>query len=101
MNKILFYQIIKPFKNKYLITIVVFLLWMIFFDSHNMVERYNYYKDIMKLKQQKTYYQQKITQDKQKLNELKTNSSNLEKFAREQYFMKKDDEDIFIVDEND
>lgn len=54
---------------------------------------------IHNLENEKEYYQNKIEQDNKKLNELKTNDENLEKFAREQYLMKKSDEDIFIIDE--
>ena len=49
------------------------------------------------LNREKVYYRERIITDSLKLNELKTNNENLEKFAREQYLMKKDNEDIFIV----
>ncbi len=54
---------------------------------------------INSLEGEKEYYQNKIETDNKKLKELKTNDENLEKFAREQYLMKKSDEDIFIIDE--
>jgi cell division protein FtsB len=46
---------------------------------------------------EKEYYQQKIEEDRRRIDELKTNTENLEKFAREQYLMKKDNEDIFVI----
>jgi cell division protein FtsB len=53
--------------------------------------------DLRKLKQDREYYIKKIEEDKRKLNELKTDNNNLEKFAREQYRMKRKDEDLYIV----
>jgi cell division protein DivIC len=93
-------KVIKPFRNKYLLTIIVFLVWMLFFDNHNLLDRGSYYHDIFILKQQKEYYLKKIQLDKTRLNELRTDASNLEKFAREQYLMKKDNEDIYLIDED-
>jgi len=54
-------------------------------------------KELSKLKLDREYYIKKIEEDKRKLNELKTDNDNLEKFAREQYRMKRKDEDLFIV----
>lgn len=54
-------------------------------------------KELRKLKQDREYYLKKIEEDRRKLNELKTDNDNLEKFAREQYRMKRKDEDLFIV----
>jgi len=93
-------KIVKPFRNKYLLTFIVFLAWMLFFDNHNLLDRGSYYREIIILKQQKEYYQKKIQADKARLNELRTNAANLEKFAREQYLMKKDNEDIYLIDED-
>ena len=59
-------------------------------------------KNLRQLERDKEYYQERIEEDSRKLNELRTSDENLEKFAREQYFMKKDNEDIYIiVDEDD
>jgi len=70
---------------------------MLLFDSSNWVDVYREYKRIKKLEQDKDYYTNKIENDRNRLNELQTNNENLEKFAREQYLMKKPDEEIFIV----
>jgi cell division protein DivIC len=66
-------------------------------DANNLVERYGQLTELNKLKKDKEYYTKKIEDDRRKLNELKTDNHNLEKFAREQYRMKKKDEDLFIV----
>lgn len=90
-----FYQ--KYLSNKYFLSAVVFAIWITFIDSNNLVDRYKSMKHIDKLEKQKEYYKKRITQDQEKLDELRSNKSKLEKFAREQYLMKKENEDIFIV----
>ncbi len=86
-------------KNKFILTTFVFLLWLIIFDRSNWFDMIGELRSIHSLENEKGYYQNKIQTDTQKLKELKTNDENLEKFAREQYLMKKTDEDIFIVEE--
>ena len=89
---------IPPFlRNKYFLTLAIFFIWILLLDSNNLIQRYSQLSDLNKLKKDKEYYTQKIEEDKRKLNELKTDNHNLEKFAREQYRMKRKDEDLFIV----
>jgi cell division protein DivIC len=85
------------FRNKYVITIFIFILWVALLDSNNLIERYRDMRELHKLKNDKEYYTNRVQEDKQKLHELKTDNHNLEKFAREQYHMKKADEDLYIV----
>jgi cell division protein DivIC len=84
-------------KNKYILTIAIFLMWMFLFDSSNWIDVYREYRKINKFEKEKEYYLQKIENDRNRLKELRTNNENLEKFAREQYLMKKPDEDIFVI----
>lgn len=88
-------------RNKFFLTALVFVLWMIIFDSSNWIFMVNTSRRIKTLKHEIQYYNQKIEEDKRKILELRTNNENLEKFAREQYLMKKPNEDIFIVNEDD
>jgi cell division protein FtsB len=85
------------FRNKYFLTISIFILWLFLLDSNNLIDRYKQMSELRKLKQEREYYIKKIEEDKRKLNELKTDNHNLEKFAREQYRMKRKDEDLYIV----
>jgi cell division protein DivIC len=85
------------FRNKYLLTILIFIAWVILFDSNNLIARYREMRELRKLRAEKEYYMQRIEADRKKLNELKTDNNNLEKFAREQYRMKKADEDLYII----
>ena len=84
-------------RNKYLLTAIIFLLWILLIDSNNLMARYREMRELHKLRTDKEYYTRRIESDRQKLHELKTDNRNLEKFAREQYHMKKPDEDLFIV----
>ena len=96
---------IKPIwpwmRNKYAITILLFLVWIIFFSQNNLVDRFRMISDINQLEADKEYYKEQINRDSTRLHELTTNNENLEKFAREQYYMKKDDEDIFVIIEEE
>jgi cell division protein DivIC len=85
------------FRNKYLLTLIIFLVWLLLLDSNNLIARYNDMKELHKLKTDREYYIKRIEFDRQKLHELKTDNHNLEKFAREQYHMKKYDEDLYII----
>ena len=87
----------KVFRNKYILTIIIFIIWILLFDSNNLVSRYRDLRELRKLRIEKEYYTKKIEEDRKKLNELKTDNNNLEKFAREQYHMKNPDEDLYII----
>jgi len=87
--------------NKYFIATVLFLAWFLFFDENSFVANLENKQRLNELIQQKEYYNEKIADDKQKLEELNAGQKELEKFAREQYFMSKPDEDVFIVIEED
>jgi cell division protein DivIC len=85
------------FRNKYVLTILVFFLWLLLFDANSLLDKFRAMRDLRQLERDKEYYINRIEDDKRKLNELKTSNENLEKFAREQYHMKKPDEDLYII----
>jgi len=85
------------FRNKYFLTIIIFFIWILLLDSNNLIARYKDMKELHKLKIDREYYIKRVEVDRQKLHELKTDNHNLEKFAREQYHMKKADEDLYII----
>jgi cell division protein FtsB len=89
---------VPPFlRNKYLLTIIIFVVWVTLLDSNNLIARYKEMRELHKLKIDREYYLKRVEEDKRKLHELKTDNKNLEKFAREQYRMKKPDEDLYII----
>ena len=85
------------FRNKYILTILIFLVWLLLLDSNNLIARFKEIRELNKLRNEREYYLRKIEVDRKKLQELKTDNENLEKFAREQYRMKKPDEDLYII----
>lgn len=85
------------FRNKYILTIIIFLIWLLLLDSNSLISRYREIRNLHQLRKDRVYYINKIEADKSKLKELKTDNHNLEKFAREQFRMKKADEDLYIV----
>ena len=96
------WNIIFPvLKNKYVLTLIIFFLWILLFDRNNLIERHRNLKKLHQLEKEKKDYIERIRKDKKQFDELRSSNENLEKFAREQYFMKKEDEDIFIVKEVD
>ena len=84
-------------RNKFIVTLLVFFVWLLFFDEYNLVSRAKNNKRIAELENLKEEYISEIERNKRLLQELQGDDDNLEKFAREQYQMKKDNEDIYIV----
>jgi cell division protein FtsB len=76
-----------------------FAVWIAFFDSYNVISRVETSIKINQLEREKLYFQKEIKENKQKITDLQSSDENLEKFAREQYLMKKENEDIFIIEE--
>ncbi|MDP2188001.1 MAG: septum formation initiator family protein [Sphingobacteriaceae bacterium] len=84
-------------KNRFVLVGLVFLVWMVFFDSNDLISQYKYKRKLRQLEENKNFYLEQIELVKKDKEELFTNLEKLEKFAREKYKMKKDDEDLFIV----
>jgi len=84
-------------QNRYFIASVSLLVWIMFFDRNSLLRQYGDREDLYQLKKEKLYYQDEIQQTKKDLNELLTDKASLEKFAREKYLMKKDNEEIWLV----
>ncbi len=87
----------RSFRNKYLIAVLAFLVWLLIFDRHSLIDRMKYIRMRQDMEDEKQYYIERIDEDSRRLKELKTDRDNLEKFAREQYFMKKENEDVFVI----
>jgi len=96
MNPVL-KKILKILFNKYLVTILVFAAWMIFFDSNNILTRQRMQQKLNELNQEKNFFLEEIRKDSTLLKQLKNDCTQLERFAREKYLMKKDNEDLFLV----
>jgi len=89
------------FRNFYIVTGLCFLVWMLFLDSNDLISRFKLGAKLRNLDREKAYYQEKIADVEKDRHELMTDRELLEKFAREKYLMKKETEDIFIIQEVD
>ncbi len=88
------------FKNPFLIAAVSFSVWMIFFDEDNVVNQYRLHTQLKDLREKKSFYLQQIASTDIAYLELTSNPQSQEKFAREHYWMKKDNEDVFVIVDN-
>ena len=91
------FKIPSLFKNIYFIIIMLFIIWMLFFDSNSWLVHRELNKKVYKLENQKDFYIDGIKKDEEELSKMKTDSG-LEEYAREKLFMKKEDEEIFIIE---
>lgn len=91
------HPLLKFLSNKYVIVLVFFIVWMFFLDTYSYLEHRFLDKEIDELQTNKEYYQNEINKDKKSIKTLK-NQHQIEKYAREKYYMKKDNEDIYIIE---
>jgi cell division protein FtsB len=94
------FRFLKPVvRNYYLMTALAFIVWIIFFDSNNVISEYRNHNELKGLVQQKQYLESEIAKNKAMVHNL-TNPKDLravEKFAREKYLMKRENEEIFLI----
>jgi cell division protein DivIC len=86
--------------NKYVWVLLFFIIWMFFLDNYSYFDHRFLNKQIDELETNKEYYQEEIKKDEQNIKLLK-NPNQIEKYAREKYYMKKDSEDIYIIEFED
>jgi len=85
-------------KNKYILSILVFAVWMVFFDDRDIITtHFRYKKELSNLENSKEYYEGRIAETRIELDKLQSDPVLLEKYAREKYRMKRDNEDLYIV----
>ena len=85
--------------NKYLLATCFFIVWMLFFDQRDFFNVREQKQKLKELETKKHYYQLEIEKARKDLADLQNNPAALEKFAREHYMMKKDGEDIFVIEQ--
>jgi cell division protein FtsB len=88
----------KIFSNKFLLAILVFSIWVGFFDPKDIGVIYSKEEKLKDLQQSESILIKNIKDTKDELVQLKSNAGTIEKYAREKYYMKKDNEEVFIVD---
>lgn len=86
-------------KNKYVLTLIGFAVWMLFFDDRDVYNTYfKQRSELNTLQENKVYFEKQITATRKELDQLKINAATIEKYAREKYLMKRDNEDLFVIE---
>lgn len=88
---------VRVVSNKYLLVLVAFIFWMLFLDSNSYLIHNELNQEINALEKNKEFYLNEISKDKTIIEKL-NDSLELEKFARSEYFMKRENEEIFIIE---
>lgn len=96
--KSVFNYLISRYTKVQLLIILVIIMFGFFISESSIFARFSYDAKIMELNSQIEHYRNKTIEDKQKLQELQSDKDRIEKFARENYLMKKPDEDVFLVE---
>ncbi|WP_207491917.1 FtsB family cell division protein [Aridibaculum aurantiacum] len=95
MQKLSF--VFSMIKNKYLLSVLVFVVWISFFDRNDLFTQWERKNELEKLETSKAYYEAEIISTEKELAELQNNPAALEKFARENFYLKRPEEQVFIV----
>jgi cell division protein DivIC len=90
-------SVYKILTNTFVMILIPFLIWMLFFDENSYLTHKKFDKEIEDLEGTISFYEHKISKDKETIKKLQ-NSLELERFAREQYLMKKENEEIYIIE---
>ena len=91
---------IRFISNKYVLILILFIVWMIFFDANSYLIHHELDNDINALEENAEFYQKEIDHDKDFIKKME-DSNEMEKFAREKYYLKKENEDIYIIENED
>jgi cell division protein FtsB len=95
----LFDRIPAWLRNKYVLTLIGFGIWMLFIDDRDFyVTYFKQRNELNALQTSKQYFEQQISTTRAELDQLKVNAATVEKYAREKYLMKRDNEDLFVVE---
>ncbi|MRT17394.1 septum formation initiator family protein [Vitellibacter sp. q18] len=91
---------VRFISNKYVLILILFVVWMIFFDANSYLIHHELDKDINALEENAEFYKGEIENDKTFIQKME-DSNEMEKFAREKYYLKKENEDIYIIEHED
>jgi cell division protein FtsB len=91
----------KMLRNKYILTAGAFAVWMLFFDNRDVITtHFRHRGELKRLEESRAYYQGEIEKTRKELDQLRSDPRVLEKYAREKYRMKRDNEDLFVISDN-
>ena len=93
-----FLQFIPSFlRNKYLLTLTVFAVWMLFFDKNDVFTQLQRSSELSEIEDSKAYFSKKIEESKKFSQDIQSDAAAIEKFAREKYNMKRENEDLYLI----
>ncbi len=93
-----FKEVLRKLNNRYVYATLVFLVVILFIDQFNLFEQIRLHKALKDQKQQIEYYENEISESKEYLNALQNDTATMEKVAREQYMMKRDNEVVYLIE---
>lgn len=99
-NLIAKYPFLKMIANRYIVVLLFFVIWMLFLDNYSYLEHRVLNHEIQEIEDNIDYYKAEIKKDSASIKQLK-NNDRVEKFAREKYYMKRENEDIYIIEYED
>ena len=93
----MWYNVFKIVSNRYFLATVFFIVWLSFFDNNSLIVQSKLSSQLNGMKNEMKFYETEIEKYQQTIRDLNGDTKTLEKFAREKYLMKKDNEDVFVV----
>lgn len=93
-----FKEFLRKLNNRYVYSTILFLVVILFIDQFNLFEQIRLRKALKDQKQQIDYYEKELKESKQYLDKLNNDTATMEKVAREQYMMKRDNEVIYLIE---
>ncbi|MBK7689962.1 MAG: septum formation initiator family protein [Bacteroidetes bacterium] len=93
-------QLLQLLKNKYLIITIIFIVWVLFFAQYYVISLRRQKAELKEMKSKIEFLEKEVSRLQMEKNALKTDSNTVEKYAREKYFMKTDNEDVYMLDTN-
>ncbi len=86
-------------KNKYFLAFLAAFVWLVFFDNHNLLQQWRMQRQLKELRREGEFYRQQIEHDSLAIDKLKNDPDAIERYAREQYMMRREGEDVFIIED--
>lgn len=91
------YRLLSVIKNKYIIVGSAFVVWMLFFDRHDITTQYGYYSELKNLQAEQQFYLDEMETLNKLVHDIYSDPEEIQRIAREKYQMKKDNEDVFVI----
>ncbi len=93
----LIHPILRFLRNKYFLTLTSFVVWMLFFDRNDLFSQLEDRRQLREMKASKEFFKKQIAENRNFSKDLQFNAAAIEKFTRERYLMKRDNEDLFLI----